>query len=139
MYGALDISTSALAAYRTQLDVVAGNVAMKDSMRFENGEAIPYRRRVALLAPGDPSRGPGAGGVHVGKIVEDPAPFGLRWEPDSQYAIQTGPEKGNVRVSNVDYHTEMVNAMVFARAYEANITVMEMTKSMAASTLRLIA
>jgi flagellar basal body rod protein FlgC len=44
-----------------------------------------------------------------------------------------------VRVSNVDYHTEMVNAMTAARAYEANVTVLEMTKHMAAATLRLIA
>jgi len=41
-------------------------------------------------------------------------------------------------VSNVDYHTEMVNAMVAARAYEANVSVMEVSKSMARSTLRLI-
>ena len=139
MYGVLDLSTSALTAYRTQLDVIAGNIAMKDSMRIENGEAIPFRRRVALLAVGDPSRGSNAPGVHVSKIVEDPTPFGMRWEPDNPHAFKDGPHKGNVRVSNVDYHTEMVNAMAFARAYEANITVMEMTKSMAAATLQLLA
>ena len=139
MYGTLDISTSALTAYRTQLDVIAGNIAMKDSVRFENGEAIPFRRRVALFAPGDPSRGNGAAGVHIDRIVEDPAAFGLRWNPGHVHAIQSGPEAGYLRVSNVDYHTEMVNAMTAARAYEANVTVMEMAKSMAARTLQLIA
>ena len=64
MYGALDTATSALTAYRTQIDVVAGNIAMKDAMRYENGEPVPYRRRVALFAPGDPSRGHDAPGVH---------------------------------------------------------------------------
>jgi flagellar basal body rod protein FlgC len=33
----------------------------------------------------------------------------------------------------------MVNAMTAARAYEANVTVIEMTKTMASSTLRLLA
>ncbi len=139
MYGALDTSTSALATYRTQLDVIAGNIAMKDAVRFENGEAIPYNRRVALFAPGDPLRGRDAPGVHVAAITEDPTPFGLRWDPHHVHAIKEGKNKGYVRVSNVDYHTEMVNAMTAARAYEANVTVMEMAKSMAASTLRLIA
>lgn len=139
MYGALDVGTSALVAYRTNLDVIAGNIAMKDTVRMENGEAVPYRRRVALFAPGTPSGGRGSRGVHVTDIVDDPAPFGLRWDPDHVHAIKAGKEKGYVRVSNVDYHTEMVNAMTAARAYEANVTVMEMAKSMAASTLRLLA
>lgn len=139
MYGALDLSTSALTAYRTQLDVVAGNIAMRDSYHMENGEATPYRRRVPLFSQGDPSRGRNAPGVHVAKIVEDSAPFGLRWDPDHMHAVKNGAEKGYVRTSNVDYHTEMVNAMMAARAYEANVTVIEMTKSMASSTLQLLA
>jgi flagellar basal-body rod protein FlgC len=139
MFDALDTSTSALVAYRTQLDVVAGNIAMRDSVRLESGEAIPYRRRVVLFAPGDPSSGKDNPGVHVTRIAEDPTPFGLRWDPHHVHAIRDGKDAGYVRVSNVDYHTEMVNAMTAARAYEANVTVMEMAKSMAASTLRLIA
>lgn len=139
MYGALAVNTSALVAYRTQLDVIAGNIAMKDSVRYEGDQAIPFRRRVALFAPGDPSRGPGAAGVHVASVVEDPAPFGRRWDPSHVHAVKQGTDKGYVRVSNVDYHTEMVNAITAARAYEANVTVMETAKSMAASTLRMLA
>ena len=63
----------------------------------------------------------------------------LKNSPLMKKLIERGKNKGYVRVSNVDYHTEMVNAMTAARAYEANVTVMEMAKSMAASTLRLMA
>ncbi len=139
MYGTLDISTSALTAYRTQLDVIAGNIAMKDVTHDENGRAVPFRRRVAMFAPGDASGGRNTPGVHIAAIVEDPAPFGLRWDPHHFDAVQEGKDKGYVRVSNVDYHTEMVNAMTAARAYEANVTVMETAKRMSASTLRLLA
>lgn len=139
MYGVLDVSTSALTAYRTNLDVIAGNIAMKDAVHQENGEAVPYRRRVALFAPGDPSRGRDAPGVHVTRIVEDPTPVGLRWDPHHVHAVKEGKDKGYVRVSNVDYHTEMVNALTVARAYEANVAVIEMTKSMTATTIRLLA
>jgi len=139
MYGALDVSTSALVAYRTQMDVIAANVAMKDVTRDVDGEAIPYRRRVALFTPGDPAHGRAGSGVHVADIVEDPTPFGLRWDPDHPDAVRSGAQAGYVRTSNVDYQTEMVNAMTAARAYEANVTVMEMTKHMTTATLQLIA
>lgn len=139
MSSVLNISTSALVAHRTQLDVIAGNIAMQDVTRNEQGQAVPFRRRVALFAPGDPDGESGSAGVHVAGIVEDPSPFGLRWDPDHPDAVKRGPEQGYVRTSNVDYHTEMVNAMVAARAYEANITVIETAKSMAADTLRLLA
>lgn len=139
MFGVIDTSTSALVAQRTHLDVIAGNIAMKDVTRDENGNSVPYRRRVPLFSPGDPSRGRDAPGVHVSQIKEDPSPFGLRFDPGHADAIKSGPKAGYVRVSNVDYHTEMVNAMIALRAYEANITVIETAKSMASSTLRLIA
>ena len=139
MFGALDISTSALVAHRTNLDVIAGNIAMKDVVTDETGNHAPYRRRVALFAPGHPSGAGDRPGVQVAAIVEDRSPLPLRWDPASPFAAREGPEKGYVRVSNVDYHTEMVNALAAARAYEANVTVMEMAKSMAAATLRLIA
>lgn len=138
MFGALDISTSALVAQRANLDVIAGNLAMKDVTRDEAGHPVPYRRRVPLFAPGD-ARGGKKPGVHLERIAEDPTPFGLRWDPAHVDALTEGPEAGYLRVSNVDAHTEMVNAMTAARAYEANITVIEMTKSMAATALRLMA
>lgn len=138
MFGALDISTSALVAQRTNLDIIAGNMAMKDVTRDEAGNPAPYRRRVPLFEMGDGSRGKKAG-VHVARIAEDPAPFSLKWDPSDSAAVKEGPEKGYVRLSNVNEHTEMVNAMTAARAYEANVTVMEMAKSMAATALRLIA
>lgn len=140
MFGIIDTSTSALVAQRTNLDVIAGNVAMKEVTRNEFGEAVPFRRRVALFSPGDPSRGDDAPGVHVTSIVDDNVtPLGLRWDPSHVDAIKDGKLAGYVRVSNVDYHTEMVNAMVAQRAYEANVSVIETAKSMAQTTLRLLA
>ncbi|MCO6437996.1 MAG: flagellar basal body rod protein FlgC [Phycisphaerae bacterium] len=138
MFGSLDVSTSALVAQRTHLDVIAGNISMKDTVRFESGEYVPYRRRVPLFAAGQ-AGDPTKPGVHVAAIVEDPAPFGLRWDPDSPLAVRSGPQKGYVRSTNVDEHTEMVNALMVTRAYEANVSVIEATKAMTTAALRLIA
>ena len=139
MFSSLDISTSALVAQRTNLDTIAGNIANMYSNRTPDGRPIPYQRRVALFASGDPSRGPNAPGVHVAKIVHDPSPPKLVFDPDHPDAIQTGPHAGHVQMPNVDYSTEMINAMMASRMYEANITVMEITKTMAAASLRLLA
>ena len=139
MFGSLDISTSALVAQRTRLNVIAGNIASMHVTRGPNGEPTPYRRRVALLASGDPAAGPNAPGVHVQRVVKDPEPFREVYDPSHPDAIQTGPKAGLVLYPNVDLATEMINGLDAARAYEANITVMEITKTMAAGALRLMA
>ncbi len=135
MFSALDISTSALVAQRTNIEVIAGNIANKDVTRDAAGNSIPYRRRVAMFATGAKDGGPG---VHVAEVMADPSEFRTRWAPDHPDAIKDGPRKGYLFESNIDYHTEMVNAMTAMRAYEANVTVIEVAKSMAATTLRLI-
>lgn len=139
MYGIFDISTSALTAQRAHMDVIAGNLANKDVTRDAAGNPNPYRRRVPLFAAGRKVEGGLAPGVRIDRIVEDPSPFHLRFDPSHPDAIKDGPQAGYVRMPNVDYHTEMVNLLMAQRAYEANVTVIEATKSMARSTLRLIA
>jgi flagellar basal-body rod protein FlgC len=139
MYGSLDISTSALVAQRTRMDVISGNIANMEATRRPDGSPGPYQRRVALLASGNPQGGPGAPGLHVHSIIQDPSPFNKVYEPSHPDAVQTGPDAGYVLYPNVDRTTEMINAMHAARAYEANIAVMDITKSMIASSLRVVA
>lgn len=133
MFGALDISTSGLVAQRIQMDTIAGNIANLQTTRRADGEPGPYRRQVALLAPGD---GRGGRGAHVDAVVED-----YQSQPRAVYdpGHPDANEDGIVYYPNVDLSTEMVNAMVAVRAYEANVTAIEATKSIMASTLRLLA
>jgi flagellar basal-body rod protein FlgC len=46
---------------------------------------------------------------------------------------------GYVRFPNIDLSIEYVNMLEASRAYEANVTMMEVTKSMMNASLRLIA
>ncbi|MBN2563523.1 MAG: flagellar basal body rod protein FlgC [Phycisphaerae bacterium] len=133
MFGVLDISTSGLVAQRVQIDTIAGNIANAHTTRRSDGREGPYLRRVALLATGD---GKGGAGVHVDGVLED-TDGRPRWvrapgHPDADAS-------GMVAYPNVDMSTEMINAMVAVRAYEANVTAIEATKSIVASTLRLLA
>lgn len=132
MYDVLDVSTSALVAQRTRLAVAASNLANANTLTNADGEYAPYRRRAALLSPGDGTGGPG---VHVAEIELDDAPFQRRWEPGSKFA----DADGYVSYPNVNPVLEQVNAMEASRAYEANITMIEATKSMINIALQIIA
>jgi len=132
MFGTLDISASALVAQRARLDAIAGNIANVTTAGRLDGSPAPYARRTVLFAPGD---GRGGRGVHVQSVIEDPRPPRAVFEPDHPFA----DEKGRVYYPNIDLPTEMVDAMLAARAFEANVTAIEATKTMVASTLRLLA
>lgn len=133
MFGSLDISTSGLVAQRVHLDTIAGNIANSQTTRRTDGQSGPYLRRVALLAGGDGAGGPG---VHVQGVVEDtkskPRQVLDPGHPDAD-------AKGIVSYPNVEMSTEMIDAMVAVRAYEANLTAVEATKSILTNTLRILA
>lgn len=131
MFGALDVSTSGLVAQRIRMDAYAGNIA--------NAGVRGYQRRVPTLSTGfalDQLQKPG---VHVSQVRVDTSPGHMKYEPSNPFAIQSGPNKGMVEMSNVSVMEEMINAMEAARAYDANITMMNATRAMAQSAMRLIA
>jgi len=132
MLSVLDVSASALEAERIHMNTIAQNVANAYTTRDSLGRPIPYRRKEVLFAP---ERTPdGQPGVRVVDIVEDPSPYRRVWDPDHPDAVN-----GYVRYPNVNVIQEMVDLIMASRAYEANVTVMELTKSMAAATLKLLA
>lgn len=132
MFDILKAGASGLVAQRTRMDTIANNVLNINTTRNENGEKIPFRRRLVELSPGD---GQGGNGVHVRSIKQDPSAFNLRHEPGHPDA----DVNGNVLYPNVDLSIEYVNMMEASRAYEANITMMDTAKQMFSSALRLIA
>ncbi len=131
MYGALDVSTSGLVAQRIRMDTYAGNIA--------NAGVRGYKRRVPIFSAGAAADQLHKPGVHIAEIQVDTSPGHMKYEPTSPYAIQSGPNKGYVEMSNVSVMEEMINAIEAARAYDANITMMNATRAMAESALRLIA
>ena len=137
MIDALDITRSALVAQRTRLNVIAGNIANAFTTAQEDGTIRPYRRRVVTFAPGQASgEGPG---VHVAEVWEDPSEFKRRYDPGHPHAHQDGPWAGYVQYPNVNLTMEYVDAMEAARAYEANIALMNVTKTMMRETIQLFA
>ena len=132
MLRVLDISASALSAERTRMNAIAENLANATTTRDAAGRPIPYRRKEVIFAAGGEVRG--EPGVHVADVRDDSRPFRREWNPEHPDAVG-----GFVHYPNVNAIEEMVDMIMASRAYEANVTAMDLTKGMAAATLRLLA
>ena len=134
MFDVLDIGASGLQAQRVRLDTIAANIANAQTTHDAAGRPNPYRRRFVVFEPGRPDN-PNAPGVRVSKVGLDQSAFNLRHEPWNKDA----DANGYVKYPNIDTSIEYVNALEASRAYEANISMLETSKAMINSTLRLIA
>jgi flagellar basal-body rod protein FlgC len=119
---AINASASALNAQRARMEVAVSNLANAESTRGADGQ--PYRRRDVVLEATpmggfDAAMGRAdAVGVQVAEIVEDTEPFQRRFEP----AHPDADAEGFVSVPNVNVPEEMVDMLGAARAYQANLT-----------------
>lgn len=157
LFGAIDISASGLTAQRLRMDLVANNIANINTTRTGEltsaGNPIPYSRQVATFVPrppetsfarvlGETMGGRNLGnGVQVGSIDRDvQEPFRLEYNPSSPDAAKVaepGLPVGYVRQPNVNIVTEMVDMISTSRAYEANVTALNVSKSMASKALEI--
>jgi flagellar basal-body rod protein FlgC len=141
----LDISASALTAERLRMDVIASNIANASTTRARlvNGTWQPYTRKLVVFEPRTPfasilgralSRQTEVGaGVQVSRIVDDPTPPRLVYDPAHPDA---GPD-GYVRLPNVDIVKEMADLIAATRAYEANVAAFQAGKAMLTKALEL--
>ena len=143
IFNALEMSASALTAQRLRMDVISQNIANVSTTRTANGE--PYRRKTVVfqertgdsfssyLSNASKERLNIGSGVRVSAIVADPSDFREVYDPGHPDA----DVNGIVKMPNVDTVTEMVDMISATRAYDANITAMSGTKSMALKALEI--
>lgn len=139
MFSVLDISASGLYAQRVRMDTIANNMANLETTRDAQGRAVPFRRQDVVFKVGAPQFGLRGEGVEVPAVVDDPRPFRKEFKPDHPDAIREGPDAGYVLFPNIDPIVETVNMIDATRAYEANVTVMDATKSLFNTALRILA
>lgn len=141
LFKTIDISASALTAQSLRMDVIAQNVANANTTRTEDGtpyqrkETILQERRTgfdAMLNAGMAAESLPAG-VEVAQLVADESPFQLVYDPTHPDA----DEQGYVQMPNVDILKEYVDMISASRSYEANVTVMNVSKRMAMKALEI--
>ncbi len=137
----IDTAASGLSAQRLRLDVISDNIANANTTRTPEGG--PFRRSRVIFRPkvSQPywkspflpaylDNGVGQG-VRVVKIEKDmDEKPRLVYDPTHPDAIQTGPRTGYVEYPNTNIVNEMVDMISATRSYEANIAMVNGSKSM---------
>ncbi|NMB08848.1 MAG: flagellar basal body rod protein FlgC [Tissierellia bacterium] len=133
IFDSINISASALTAEKTRIDIINKNMANAHTTRTTGG--MPYRRQMVVFEENKPkfsrylekySNKFNGKGVKISEIVQDETEFKRVYEPGHPDADQYG----YVLMPNVEIVKEMVDMIDAQRAYEANITAMNGTKSM---------
>ena len=133
---ALDINASGLTAQRYRAEVASANLANSQTTRTPEGG--PYRRKDVVFETVPFSKAfdlaaTGVNGVEVADVVEDATPFDRRYEPNHPDA----DGDGYVAYPNVNSMEEMANLVEASRSYEANISAVNIIKTMIARTLEI--
>lgn len=133
LFNVFDIAGSAMTAQSMRLNVVASNMANADSVTGSDGQ--PYRaKQVIFQAQAVNNAMPkGVNGVAVTRVVDDPSPMKLMYDPQSPFANA----EGYVTMPNVNVVEEMTNMISASRSYQANVEMMNTAKTMIQRTLTL--
>lgn len=141
-FSSMNVSASALAAERTRMNLISGNLANANATRTPEGG--PYKRKDAVFAATPVETGKFARAlnnatsqevrkVEIFEISEDKNPPRLQYDPSHPDA---NPQ-GYVAMPNVNVLEEMTDMIHATRTYEANVTAVNAAKSMALKTLEI--
>lgn len=133
------ISGSALQAQSLRLNTISSNLANVETTSTPEGG--PYKKKSVYFQSTpinfqqhlNSELHRGLQGVEVTKIVEDPQPPRLVYNPSHVDAN----EQGYVAMPNISVLEEMVDMMSATRSYQANVTSIKMAKRMALKALEI--
>ena len=128
----LGIAAAGMRAQCTRLRVIAENIANANSTG-ETPNDLPYRRQVVSFRSVF-DQALGAQTVEVDRIGRDPGNFSRRYEPHHPSA----DDAGYVLYPNVNTLIEMTDMREAQRSYEANLNVLEASRSMLTRTIELL-
>lgn len=161
-FGIFDIAASGMRAQRTAMDVISSNIANVNTTRDENGNKKVFHKKevnfkeIATkkgigLPKGNASvqfepiedpyivggvtyqQGTALNGVTVNSISDSINPTRIVYDPNHPDA----DKDGYVELPNVNVVEEMVNMVNASRAYEANVTIAQSSKTMLQSALNI--
>jgi len=136
---AIDAAGSALSAQRLRMELASANMANAQTTKTPEGG--PYKRKIAvfeaepaLLSSREERGGRTPGGVRASRIVADPSPPEMRYEP---YHPDANAE-GYVAYPAINATAEMVDLVSAARSYEAGVSVIRTVRQLLQTTLNLL-
>lgn len=128
----LTIAASGMRAQSTRMRVISENIANADSTATTPG-GDPYRRRIPTMSS-DFDRALDATMVEAHKPVPDESDFRRQYEPGNPAA----DKDGYVKLPNVNMLVEIMDMREAQKSYEADIDVMDASKTMLSRTVDLL-
>ena len=128
----LKISAAGMQAQSARMRTIAENLANADSVADGPG-AEPYRRKV-LTFKNALDRAAGVELVRADRVVRDQSSFQKRFDPNHPGA----DAEGYVLAPNVNSLIEVMDMRQAQRSYEANLNVIEVSKTMILRTIDLL-
>lgn len=132
LYKSMNISASGMKAQGTRLRVISENIANADSTGQSPG-AEPYRRKIISFRERI-DRELDVPLVEVRNISTDPSEFTSRYDPGHPAADQ----EGYVLIPNVNSLIEVTDMREAQRSYEANLKVLQTSRTMLEQTLGIL-
>lgn len=129
---AMQVATSGMMAQNVRVRVISENIANADSMATTPG-GRPYQRQTVSFK-NVLDRASGVKVVEIGNIGVDRTPFGRRFDPGHPAA----DANGYVLLPNVKPLIEMVDLRQAQRSYEANLRVVDVTRTMVSRTIDML-
>lgn len=126
------IAAAGMRAQAERWRVIAENMANASSTAATPGED-PYRRRIPVFKT-ELDRAIGVETVKVSSVVKDMSKFREQFMPGHPAA----DARGYVKMPNVSSLIEMADMRDAQRSYEANLSVIDNTRSMLARTVDLL-
>jgi len=128
-----DIAGSAMSAQSVRLNTVASNLANADSVATSPATAYRARNPVFSAVMQGMGRNTESVGVKVQGVTESQAPINKQYQPGHPLADATG----FVYTTNVNPVEEMANMISASRSYQNNVEVLNTSKQLMLSTLKL--
>ena len=128
----MQISASGMNAQSVRLRTIAENIANSESTSTSPG-GDPYRRKLVTFKDVF-DRTAGVREVKVDKVTTDNSQLEKRHDPQNPGA----DKDGYVLMPNVNPIIEMMDMRQAQRSYEANLSVIDVTRSMAVNTVNLL-
>ena len=133
LFSAMSISASGMRAQSTRIRVIAENIANADTAAPLPGENPYTKRNITFKNVLD--REMGIEKVEVGAITQDTKrPYPVKYMPDHPGA----DAEGYVKMPNVDALIETMDMREAQRSYEANLGLIEQSRSMAMQTIDIL-
>jgi flagellar basal-body rod protein FlgC len=127
-----DIAGSGMSAQSVRLNTVASNLANADSVSGDPNSVYRAKHPVFQAVMGSAGE-QGSAGVKVTGIAESQANAETRYDPGNPLA----DAQGNVYAPNVNVVEEMADMISASRSYQNNVEVLNTSRDMMLSTLKL--